>query len=98
MISAILKYETRSYSMEQLYKMIGTSRQWYAQYQSRNSDKEILEHRIVEIVKKWREQHPQMGSRPMFYSLLAAGKKLEIGVNKFEKIVSSYNLNTTIVR
>lgn len=82
----------RTYSMEQVYAMTGTSRQWYAQYSKRLSRQKYVEHHLVDLVKAWRKHHPRMGSREMYYSLLNQGASLEVGINKFEKIVSAHGL------
>jgi len=82
----------RSYSMEEVYKLLGTSRQAIAQSQRRKSIQNSIETQIVSSVKKWRKMHPMMGSREMYYSLVNQGKAMMVGINKFEAIVSKYGL------
>ena len=92
MITTLKTYDNRPYSMESLYRFLGTSRQWHSQYGSRQWDKIAEENRIVSVVKQWRKSHPKMGSRQMYYSLANQGEELQVGINKFENIVSKYDL------
>lgn len=92
MITAIKTYDNRSYSMERIYRFSGTSRQWYSQQALRQCDKATSERRIVSQVKQWRKHHPKMGSRQMYFSLTNQGIDLQVGINKFESIVSKYDL------
>jgi transposase InsO family protein len=78
--------------METFYQEIGKSRQDYAQSSHRKSKSELVEDQIIEAVHKWRELHPKMGSRPMYYSMLNDGIEIPMGVNKFEKIISAKGL------
>lgn len=78
--------------MERMHQFLGTSRQWYSQYTLRQSDKNTEANRIVHQVKQWRKNHPKMGSRQMYYSLVNQGVELQVGINKFENIVSKHHL------
>lgn len=78
--------------MEQVYRAIGISRQAIWKWKSRNQSKSLKEARIIEQVKKWRKNHPKMGSRPLYYSIVGQGIELEVGVNQFEKIIRDNNL------
>ena len=92
MITAIKAYHNRSFSMENLYRFSGGSRQWLSQYGTRQRNMAMLENIIIPIVKQWRKIHPKMGSRQMYHSLINQGIDLQVGVNKFERIVSKYGL------
>ena len=98
MIRSLSKLESRPYSMAQVHKMLGTSRQSYHQQAARNHKVLHKELDIVSQVKDWRLAHPKMGSRQMYYSMLEQGIALEVGVNKFEQIVSSYGLGVGVAR
>lgn len=78
--------------MEKVYEAIGISRQALWKWKIR--DQGVREHEtwIVSQIKKWRTNHPKMGSRPMYYSIKGQGIDLGVGVNKFEQIVREYNL------
>ena len=92
MITAMKTYDNRPYSMERLYRFLGISRQWYSQHALRQYDNTAKENQIVNHVKKWRKYHPKMGSRQMYFSLTNQGIDLEVGINKFETIVSKHHL------
>ena len=78
--------------MERLYRLIGCSRQWYSQYALRQCNKSTVENAIIRHVIQWRKHHPRMGSRQMYFSLVNQGIDLEVGINKFERIVSKHHL------
>jgi transposase InsO family protein len=70
--------------MESIYKISGISRQGYFQ-QNLKLEKEIfVRQRAIEMVKSVRKNHPKMGARTMYYML----KIQELGINKFERLVS----------
>ena len=78
--------------MESLFKFIGRSRQWFAQYASRTGNIAMVENTIITHVKQWRKKHPKMGSRQMYLSLTHQNIDLPVGINKFEQIVSKHGL------
>ena len=90
--------ESRDYSMEQIHKMLGTSRQGYHQQAARNHKALLQEIDIVSQVKDWRLAHPKMGSRQMYHSMLGQGIELKVGINKFEQLVSNYGLGVGVAR
>jgi len=90
--------ERLTYSMEQVYEYLGTTRQGVAQAGKRMTKQGQTESQIVSMVKDWRRYHPKMGSRPMYHSLLHQGKDLQIGINKFEQLVSKHRLGAGDVR
>ncbi len=92
MIGAMKMKANKAYSMEQVYQMTGTSRQWHAQYGRRLLKQKQSEQHIVDIVLAWRKKHPRMGSREMYYSLVNQAQDLGVGINKFESIVSARGL------
>ena len=88
----------RSYSMESLYQTIGKSRQHYAQRVCREQSNKQKELAVIDAVMKWREEHPRMGSRAMYYSMLDAGIELGLGVSKFEGLLSERGLTIGKIR
>lgn len=79
--------------MASLYREIGTSRQSISQMNVRDKKRDAVEEKILKIVKEWRINHPRMGSRSLYYTIQnIGGIELEIGVNKFEKLMSSSGL------
>lgn len=98
MITKMKQIDNRPYSMESLYRFLGTSRQWYSQYTVRQIDNVAIEKAIVNHVKQWRKNHPKMGSRQMYYSLKNQGIEIPTGVNKFETIVSKHHLGAGTVK
>lgn len=88
-----ISQKDRSYSMESLYKELGTSRQAVWQMNKRDQVSSEQEEQIVRLVKKWRKTHPRMGSRSLYYTLEnVAGIELGIGVNKFENLLRERDL------
>lgn len=82
----------RNYSMERFYEVVGGSRQNLHQRRSRLEDKALLERRVLEQVRLWRQDHPAMGSRTMYKSMQKAGIQIPIGVTGFEQLMSKYGL------
>lgn len=79
-------------SMELLYKTIGKSRQDFHQTKKRQIKREYEVSAIIDLVKNWRINHPRMGSRILYYSMIEKGINFPVGVNKFEKILSENGL------
>lgn len=82
----------KSYSMEALFRSIGKSRQDFIQGNSRNILRQARDEKVVELVYKWRDLHPKMGSRTLYYSMVRAGIDLPFGVNSFENLLSHKGL------
>jgi len=80
------------YSYEQIYKSIGRSRQSYFQSKVRKASNDQLESVILTFVRNWRERHSKMGSRSMYKSMQCCGIELDIGITKFEQLMSKHNL------
>lgn len=95
MIEDIMKKD-RNYSMESLYRTIGKSRQlyWQTKHRKKQGNEEI--ERIKTIVLDYREKHPKMGSRVLYSSIINSGITLNVGINKFERIISNAGLGVTI--
>jgi len=93
-VSAVsyLKSVDRVYNMEGLYKIIGKSRQHYAQAVNRQLQTNVRDKAILDTVRQWRVKHPKMGSRVLYHSIKEAGIDLGIGINKFEHILSKHGL------
>jgi len=90
--------QSRSYSMEQVYRMLDTSRQGVAQAGKRREFNIQNQTQLVSLVKDWRKDHPKMGSRQMYHSLTNQGKQIQVGINKFEQLVSKYGLGAGSVK
>jgi transposase InsO family protein len=74
--------------MQVFYSISGISRQGYFQQRARESKEFFQYERIKDMVTEVRKDHPRMGSRPIYYKLKITG----IGINKFERYVSSSGL------
>ena len=68
-----------------LYEIAGISKQAYFQHLSQKTKAQQDAAFILSLVDKKRKDHKKMGSRPLFYALKLDG----IGINKFEKLLSS---------
>lgn len=98
MIEALRKQQSRSYTMEDVYNKVGISRQGHHQQIERSSKSLLSEADLVRKIKKWREKHPKMGGRIMYYSMREKGIEISLGVNKFEQIVSQNGLGAGIAK
>jgi putative transposase len=78
--------------MEQVYEAIGITRQAIWKWKQRSEAKAEQTDRIIQEVKRWRQKHPKMGSRPMYYSMKCEGIALGVGVNQFEQIIRDHHL------
>lgn len=81
-----------NYSKEAFYKAIGLTRQFLYKRKKRKAQIEKKSTPILILAKKKREKFKHMGSRRMFYNLNIQ----DIGINKFEKLMSENNLTVTI--
>lgn len=88
----------RSYTMERLYQTIGRSRQQYAQKIKQQTIDIINEQRVLQALICWREHHPRMGSRSSYHSLKNAGVDIDMGITKFEQLVSRNGLTIGKIR
>lgn len=83
----------KGYSMEALYKELGTTRQNIAQLSKRDCLRKSKEERVIEIVKEWRKIHPRIGSRSLYHTIQnIGGIDLELGITKFEQLMSREGL------
>jgi putative transposase len=79
--------------MECFYRELGTSRQAISQMKKREDVSMIKDKSILKIVEEWRQKHPKMGSRSLFYTIQnIGGVELGIGVNKFEQLLKREGL------
>jgi len=78
--------------MESVFLEIGYSRQGLSQNEARKKVGDDLDKEIEQLVIDLRVNHPRMGSRAMYNTLINKGVSLGVGVNKFEGIVSRLNL------
>lgn len=77
-----------------LYEVARISRQGFFQAARRERHWEAYYERLGEVVRALRQEHNNMGSRALFHHL----QEKEIGVNKFEKFMSSAGLTLEIKR
>lgn len=77
-----------NYSKEAFYKAIGVTRQFLYKRKQRKEQIQQIVTPVLTLVKNLREKFKRMGSRRMFYNLNIQ----EVGINRFEKIVSEHNL------
>jgi len=84
-----------SFNMERLYKVVGITRQGFHQQKKKLEQKELLYQRLKESVIAIRKEHPRIGARKLFVILKLRG---EIGINKFEKYLSSQGLGIKVKR
>jgi len=68
-----------------LYGIAGISKQAFHQHWIQQKKVIQQEEAIIELIKKKRTRHKKMGSRILFYAI----KPVDIGINKFEKLVAS---------
>ena len=80
------------YTKEAFYAAIGVTRQFLYKRKRRKEQIEEIVTPIVTLVQKKREQFKKLGSRRLFYLLNIEN----IGINRFEKIVSEHNLTVKI--
>lgn len=80
------------YTKEAFYAAIGVTRQFLYKRKRRKEQIEEIVTPIVTLVQKKREQFKKLGSRRLFYLLNIEN----IGINRFEKIVSENNLTVKI--
>jgi transposase InsO family protein len=78
--------------MESVFLEIGFTRQGLSQYEKRKKLENNIEEEIKTLVTELRVSHPRMGSRSMYHTLKNKGETLNVGINKFEQIVSRLNL------
>lgn len=88
----------RDYSMEKFYAEVGGSRQLYDQLNRGNQVTITMEEEILDKVRRWRINHPQMGSRTLYYSMRESGEELPIGVTSFERLMSKHHMTVGIAR
>lgn len=81
--------ETRVYSMESLYSYLGVSRQSVSRFLKSEKEEQDVELKLIDQIIKFREFHPMMGSRSLHYAMNID----QVGINKFEKIISTNGLS-----
>lgn len=84
--------------MEAVYGLLGTSRQGHHQRVRRQEGLDEMMERIKGMVKKYRkEKDARAGSRSLFHNLGIKGV-FQIGVSKFEYLMSAYGLTLLPLR
>lgn len=84
--------------MEKFYAETGGSRQLYAQLANRNDLTIAMEQEILDKVRRWRIDHPRMGSRTLYYSMKEKGEEIPIGITSFERLLSKHNMTVGTAR
>ena len=82
----------RGFSMEALFEVADITRQAIWKDTKRSCQVKEEEERIIEQVIEFRKKHPKMGSRVLFHSMQNSLGSLEIGINKFEKLLTREGL------
>lgn len=93
-----LRSVDRSYSMERLFGLIGKTRQNYHRSLAVSKRMEEQEMEIIQRVKRCRIDHPEMGSRSLFYFIRHLGISLPIGITAFERLLSRKGLTVKRVK
>lgn len=75
--------------MEELYRISGISRQCYHKLIHRQHDDALMWQRLVEMVIEYRKERPRSSARKIHHSL----KITEVGINRFERFISSQGLS-----
>ncbi|MGK7391069.1 MAG: transposase [Candidatus Cyclobacteriaceae bacterium M2_1C_046] len=85
-------------AMEKFYSYIGITRQGFFQAAYRQQEKQLLISSIVKLVQNYRKKKDRRaGSRSLFYNL-DIKTKFNIGVNKFEQLMSVNGLSLAPMR
>lgn len=71
------------YSLEELYALLGVSRQAVHQNKKRKAWHDLRSQQVLDQVREIRKNHPVMGCRPLYYKLQDPG----IGINTFEQLM-----------
>lgn len=80
-------------SMEALYAYMGWTRQGFHQALKRQRSEIALVDKLKPLIRKYRQDKDRRaGARSLYYNL-AIKKKYDLGVNKFEHLLSKYGLN-----
>jgi transposase InsO family protein len=88
----------RDYTMESLYNYLGISRQSISQSRAREKVREKQETLLLEKVIEYRDHHPRIGSRPLYYTMKNSGENIPIGINKFEHLLNKKGLTVGTIR
>jgi putative transposase len=85
-------------AMEQFYRYLGITRQAYFQALSREAPKKIQIAEMIKLVKEYRSKHDRRaGSRSLYYNL-EIKTKFDIGISKFEQLMSQANMSLVPLR
>ena len=82
------RLETLEFHMEDLYELLGETRQNHHQKLRRAERKRIHETALVKTVNAYRLDHPRMGSRPLYHLMVSRGEQIQMGLSQFEKFMS----------
>lgn len=86
------------FEMESLYRFLGTSRQVVYRKISRHQKKQELIKTLEPIIHSYREKKDRRaGSRSLYYNLNIK-EQFDIGVTKFEQLLSSHHLTISPLR
>ena len=88
-----IKTKDRPYSMEALYAQVGHTRQGFSYAEQNEATQAIERTKLLMLIKQWRELHPGMGARTLYYTMSNAKVELNMGINKFEQFIRFNGLN-----
>jgi putative transposase len=80
------------YTKQTIYSLAGISRQGFMQQKAKQQKQNEMNATLMEKVKAVRKNHPQMGSRSLYYAVPIT----EMGISKFEQWMSLHGL--TIIK
>ena len=53
---------------------------------------------MLSIARSWRDRHPKMGCRSLYYSIKSSGASMPMGVNAFERLMSREGLTVRRIK
>lgn len=85
-------------AMEQFYRYLGITRQAYFQALSREAPKKLQIAEMIKLIKEYRSKNDRRaGSRSLYYNL-EIKIKFDIGITKFEQLMSQENMSLVPLR
>lgn len=85
-------------AMERFFKHVGISRQGFYQAVNRHQDKQLLIREIAALVDRYRQEKDRRAGSRSLYKNLDIKTRFDIGVNKFEQLMSTNGLSLSPLR
>lgn len=85
-------------AMEKFYSHVGISRQGFYQAVHRRQEEQLLIREIVSLVQKYRQKKDRRAGSRSLYNNLEIKTRFEIGVNKFEQLLSATGFSLAPLR